>query len=295
MLDALHMRAPAPGPSFTAVREAPRLVASPRSAPLEGVPARPLRNPARSSVHEPATGPGSDQLVKDQLVKNAKRLDLGAPSNTPWGLLPPPSELSARPKTSEAPKECPANLEHPLSGGVVARYAPNDGIVEIHLHVHLRHIGFVGEYAGREQEAQRAVDEALRHLASMFASDGFSLRVTATHDTTGAHYPAPPPQGAALVYLYPEDSSMNVNRWGANAKWTTERRAKIFAHELLHLFGIGDEYPRPGVPPEVAATFEDDSLMKNWDHPQARLYPRHVRQVISPWRERCAAPLAPKQ
>ena len=77
---------------------------------------------------------------------------------------------------------------------------------------------------------------------------------------------------------------MKNTYWGVNRDWEFSERAKIITHEFSHLLQLKDEYlSKIGAKTQIeVALYEDDSLMKNVDHPNPRLYARHLKQIFSP-------------
>lgn len=151
--------------------------------------------------------------------------------------------------------------------------------VEIHLHFRLESFHSFGN-DGPETIPQ-IILESLSVVSNFYAQFGLSLNISATFDLSMAYQPEPVPPNAHLIYLRPyRGDTMNILRWGINKDWDVQRRAMIYAHELTHLFDILDEYERK----TLFAGFigEEDSLMRNWDHPNVRLYPRHIQQILSP-------------
>lgn len=162
-------------------------------------------------------------------------------------------------------------------------YDPVADSWSVDLRIHFRIESFVGE----ERLAliplvPVRVREALDLTEQFYARYGIDLQIEATFDLTGAFQPEPVPEDAHLVFIRPfRGDTMNSLRWGLNPNWEIQDLAKIYSHELTHLFGILDEYEKPhGI--NQAELGEEDSFMRNWDHPEARMYPRHIEQIFEP-------------
>lgn len=151
---------------------------------------------------------------------------------------------------------------------------------EVRVHLHFRLESFVGPSSNKRGQVAPIVRKTLDKVEEYYKSQGLNIIVKSTFDTEMSYMPLPVPDNAYLIYLRPNRGGyMNSMRWGVNFDWDVNLRSKIYAHELTHLFDILDEYEDANLLSEVG---EEDSLMRNWDHKEGRLYPRHVKQILAP-------------
>lgn len=98
--------------------------------------------------------------------------------------------------------------------------------------------------------------------------------------------PHPTPQEQSFVVYIRRHTGSHMKElfWGVNQDWNVSERAKVIAHEFSHLLLLKDEYFTAigAQSPEEEASYEDDSLMKNVDHPNPKLYLRHFQQILAP-------------
>lgn len=151
---------------------------------------------------------------------------------------------------------------------------------EVRVHLHFRLESFVGPSTNRKNEVAPIVRKTLDKVEEYYKSQGLNITIKATFDTEMSYMPLPVPNNAYLIYLRPNRGIyMNAMRWGVNFDWDVNLRSKIYAHELTHLFEILDEYEGASLLSEIG---EENSLMRNWDHEKGRLFPRHIKQILSP-------------
>lgn len=153
--------------------------------------------------------------------------------------------------------------------------------ITIEMNIHFRLESFVGEREQHLRSVTILVNEALREVESFYQKHYLHLNINATYDFSQSYMPSPTPENSRLVYLRPYRYAMNTLRWGLNPRWSHEDRAKIYAHELTHFFGLLDEYKKAHGLNMTETLGEEDSFMRNWNHPEAKMYPRHIREILS--------------
>ena len=137
-------------------------------------------------------------------------------------------------------------------------------------------------------EAEKILEEVKTWITQYYRNYGLKLNIHFEH----AHYnpainnPHPTPREQSfVVYLRRHTGShMKELFWGVNQDWNISERAKVIAHEFSHLLQLKDEYytTMGAKSPEEESSYENDSLMRNVDHPNPKLYLRHVKQILSP-------------
>lgn len=138
------------------------------------------------------------------------------------------------------------------------------------------------------REARQILEQAKTWIMDYYKSYGLLLDIHLEHAAFDrfASNPHPMPQKHShVVYIRRHTGShMKKSYWGVNRDWENDTRARIIAHEFSHLLQLKDEYLTAlgAQSREEAASYEDDSLMKNVDHPHPRLYLRHVKKIVSP-------------
>lgn len=151
----------------------------------------------------------------------------------------------------------------------------------VQLPVHFRLESFVSpSHLDLLPQVESIMTRTLRLVEEYYREQGIPLEIIDTYDTSQSYMPDAIPEKAHLVYLRPfRGTTMSTLRWGVNVPWEDRLRAQIYAHELSHLFGLLDEYDRPTL--QAGFIGEEDSLLRNWDHPQGRFYPRHLEHILS--------------
>lgn len=143
-------------------------------------------------------------------------------------------------------------------------------------------------------EAEQIFEEVKQWITQYYKNYGLKLNIHFEH----AHFnralsnPHPTPQEQSFVVYIRRNTGHHMKEiyWGLNRDWDFYERAKIIAHEFSHLLLLKDEYFTAigAQTPQEEASYQNDSLMKNVDHPNPKLYLRHFKQILSPL---CQQPL----
>ena len=151
----------------------------------------------------------------------------------------------------------------------------------INMFIHFRAESFVGtERAHLIPSIQPLVTEALDLSEQFYRKHGLHLTIHPTFDESQLYMPPPVPEISKLVYIRPFRNAMNSLRWGLNPSWDAEQRSKIYTHEMTHFFGLKDEYYKESGIYVTDELGEEDSFMRNWDHPNARMYVSQVKEIL---------------
>lgn len=166
------------------------------------------------------------------------------------------------------------------------RIAKTDGRYHIQVDIQLR---YPYDYSPQQQLRAVQVFEASKDwIASFYRQYGIEIDIRFEHApfNPALSNPHPTPREQSfVVYVRPHTGShMKELYWGVNPEWDSGRQARLIAHEFSHLLQLKDEYlvASGAHSAEEEAGYEDDSLMKNAEHPDPKLYPRHIRKILAP-------------
>jgi hypothetical protein len=162
----------------------------------------------------------------------------------------------------------------------------HDGHYVIGINVQLRYAAYfsVDELA----EARQIMERVKTWIADYYHHYGLHLNIHFEHAAYNprASNPHPMPEKPSHVVYIRRDTGSHMKKtyWGVNREWDDDARARIITHEFSHLLNLKDEYLTLMGAQSIKeeAHFEDDSLMKNVDHPHPRLYLRHIQQIVAP-------------
>lgn len=137
-------------------------------------------------------------------------------------------------------------------------------------------------------QASQLFEDVKEWIKQYYKNYGLYLDIHFEH----AHFnralsnPHPTPQEKSFVVYVRRHTGSHMKElfWGVNQDWDINERAKVIAHELSHLLLLKDEYlsATGAQTHEEEASYENDSLMKNADHPNPKLYLRHFQKILSP-------------
>lgn len=131
-------------------------------------------------------------------------------------------------------------------------------------------------------EATGIVEEAKKVIISFYKKYNINLIINFDHQkynfSSRTAHPMPK-TGEHVVYIRKNTGdAMKETYWGINYSWSTQDRGMIYAHELSHLFGLKDEYETT----LADRIGEEDNIMREWSHPNARFYPHQIQEILSP-------------
>ncbi|MCB0341136.1 MAG: hypothetical protein H6626_05175 [Pseudobdellovibrionaceae bacterium] len=190
----------------------------------------------------------------------------------------------------EAQAVCPTDPNIPFTrsgeSGEAYELGRQDGIWVIRATVQLRYSHY---FSAEELEEARGIMEQTRQwIQDYYAPYGFDLQITFDHayfDGSSRNSYNTPKKDSFVVYIRRNTGyHMKSVYWGVNRDFDFVERAVLITHEFSHLLGLKDEYQSAigAASPEEEASYENDSLMKNTDHPQPKLYPRHMKTILRP-------------
>ena len=161
-----------------------------------------------------------------------------------------------------------------------------NGLYTVKVDVQLRYPSY---FSHQEFVQARQIFEAVKDwIRHYYTAYGLYLEIHFEHaqyDRSSSNpHPTPKLQSFVVYVRNHTGSHMKELFWGVNPDWAINDQAKVIAHEFSHLLRLNDEYLRAtgAQTPEEEAGYEDDSLMKNIDSPNPRLYLRHIKKILEP-------------
>jgi hypothetical protein len=137
-------------------------------------------------------------------------------------------------------------------------------------------------------QARQIFEQVKTWITQYYADYGILLDIDFDHarynPSASNPHPTPPAQSFVVYVRNRTGSHMKELYWGVNPQLPIDRQATVIAHEFSHLLRLKDEYfaVSGARTLQEEAGYEDDSLMKNVDHPRPRLYLRHIKKILGP-------------
>ena len=161
-----------------------------------------------------------------------------------------------------------------------------DGLYHVKTDIQLRYPSyFTSEEFTR---ASLILEEIRRWIQEYYKTYGLYLDIRFEHApfdrASNNPHPTPAEQSFVVYIRRNTGSHMKELFWGVNPDWDINDYAKVIAHEFSHLLSLKDEYlvASGAQTQEEEASYEEDSLMKNTDSPNPKLYLRHIKKILAP-------------